>query len=121
MLLLDRVHVERPDGTPCCRRVNVTTSVELIGLTQTQNLAQCIARYPERHGLLEGVRKCYLAGDRLEAGQKEQLWGSQITYRIAVGPQHGRKVVKDRTPPAGEESSGEGVDMGFSLTPGVAA
>jgi hypothetical protein len=34
----------------------------------------------------------YLAGDALEAGPMEQLLGSSITYRIAVGPQQGRKV-----------------------------
>jgi hypothetical protein len=38
------------------------------------------------------AENCYLAGDELEAGPMEQLMGSSITYRIAVGPQQSRKV-----------------------------
>ncbi len=67
------------------------TSAELARLTQT--LALRIGRYLERQGLLErDADNSYLARDDLEAGPMEQLLGSSITYRIAVGPQQGRKV-----------------------------
>ena len=72
-------------------RVRAPTSAELAGLTQT--LARRIGRFLERQGLLErDAENSYLAGDDLEAGPMEQLLGSSITYRIAVGPQRGRKV-----------------------------
>ncbi|EAR22694.1 putative transposase [Nitrococcus mobilis Nb-231] len=65
----------------------------------------------------------YLAGDALEAGPMEQLLGSSITYRIAVGPQQGRKVFTLQTLPACEEpfDAGVGKVAGFSLHAGVAA
>jgi hypothetical protein len=34
----------------------------------------------------------YLAGETVEAGPMDQLLGHSITYRIAMGPQQGRKV-----------------------------
>ena len=46
-----------------------------------------------RQGLLErDVENSYLAGEGMETGPMEQLLGPSITYRIAVGPQRGRKV-----------------------------
>jgi len=91
MLFLDGVYVERPDGSLRLRWVKAPTSAELARLTQA--LALRIGRYLERQGLLErDAENSYLAGDDLEAGPMEQLLGSSITYRIAVGPQQGRKV-----------------------------
>jgi ribosomal protein S27E len=85
MLFLDGVYVERPDGSLRFRWVKAPTSAELAHLTQT--LARRIGRYLERQGLLErDAENSYLAGDELEAGPMEQLLGSSITYRIAVGP-----------------------------------
>jgi hypothetical protein len=53
----------------------------------------------------------------------EQLLGSSITYRIAVGPQQGRKVFALQTLPACDEPFDDGVGKvaGFSLHAGVAA
>jgi hypothetical protein len=51
----------------------------------------------------------YLAGDALEAGPMEQLVGSSITYRIAIGPQQGRKVFTLQTLPVCDESFDDGV------------
>ncbi len=54
-----------------------------------------------------------------------QLLGHSITYRIAVGPQQGRKVFTLQTLPAvdSEEQFGDSVGKvaGFSLHAGVAA
>ena len=53
----------------------------------------------------------------------DQLLGASITYRIAVGPQQGRKVFTLQTLPACDEAFDEGVGKvaGFSLHAGVAA
>jgi hypothetical protein len=94
-------------------------------LTQlTQVLALRIGRYLERQGLLErDAENSYLAGDDLEAGPMEQIQGSSITYRIAVGPQQGRKVFTLQTLPACDELLEDVVGKvgGFSLHAGVAA
>ena len=122
MLFLDGVYIERPEGSLRFRWVRASTSTELAGLTQT--LARRIGRFLERQGLLErDAENSYLAGDALEAGPMQQLLGSSITHRIAVGPQKGRKVFTLQTLPACDESFGAGVGQvaGFSLHAGVAA
>jgi len=122
MLFLEGVYVELRDGSLRFRWVRAPTSAELAQLTQT--LAGRIGRYLEREGLLDrDAENSYLAGDALEAGPMEQLLGSSITYRIAVGPQQGRKVFTLQTLPACDESFDDGVGKvaGFSLHAGVAA
>jgi hypothetical protein len=119
------VYIERPDGSLRFRWVRAPTSAELAGLTHT--LARRIGRFLERQGLLErDAENSYLAGDVLEAGPMEQLLGSSMmrmdarmsraqdaqerpTYRIAVGPQQGRKVFTLQTLPACEEPCDAGV------------
>ena len=122
MLFLDGVDVERPDGSLRFRWVKAPTSAELTALAQT--LAQRIGRFLERQGLLErDAENSYLAGEAVEAGPMEQLLGSSITYRIALGPQQGRKVFTLQTLPACDEPFDDGVGKvaGFSLHAGVAA
>lgn len=122
MLFLDGVYIECSDGALCFPWVKAPTSAELTRLTQT--LALLIGRYLERQGLLErDVENSYLAGDVFEGGPLEQLLGSSITYRIAVGPQQGRKVFTLQTLPACAEPFDDGVGQvaGFSLHAGVAA
>jgi hypothetical protein len=122
MLFLDGVYVERSDGTLQPRWVKAPSSAELARLTQA--LALRIGRYLERQGLLErDAENSYLAGDGLEAGSMEQLLGSSITYRVAVGPQQGRKVFTLQTLPACDAPFDEQVGMvaGFNLHAGVAA
>ena len=122
MLFLDGVYVERPDGSLRLRWVKAPSGIELTRLTQT--LARRIGRYLERQGLLErDAENGSLAGDELDAGPMEQLLGSSITYRIAIGPQQGRKVFTLQTLPACDEPFDDGVGKvaGFSLHAGVAA
>ena len=108
MLFLDGVYVERPDGSLRFGWVKAPTSAELAGLTQT--LARRIGHFLERQGLLErDAENSYLAGDAIESGPMEQLLGSSITYRIAVGPQQGRKVFTLQTLPACDEPFDDGV------------
>jgi len=122
MLFLDGVYVERPEGSLRFCWVRAPTSAELAGLTQT--LAGRIGRFLERQGLLErDAENSYLVDDELELGAIAQLQSSSITYRIAVGPQRGRKVFTLQTLPGSDEPFDDGVGKvaGFSLHAGVAA
>ena len=122
MLFLDGVYVERPDGSLRFRWMKAPTSAELTALAQ--RLARRIGRFLERRGLLErDAETSYLTGEGLEAGPMDELLGSSITYRIAVGPQQGRKVFTLQTLPACDEPFDDGVGKvaGFSLHAGVAA
>jgi len=81
----------------------------------------------ERQGLIEGdIESRYLSGDLLsEEDSMLNLQGSSITYRIAVGPQKGQKVLTLQLVPASPESTNSkglvGFVEGFSLHAGVAA
>ena len=122
MLFLDGVHAERPNGIRRFRWVKAPTSTELARLTKT--LALRIGRYLERQGPLErDAENSYLAGDGFEAEPMAQLRGSSIAYRIAVGPQQGRKVFTLQTLPACDEPFNDGVGKvaGFSLHAGIVA
>ena len=61
----------------------------------------------------------------MEAGPLDQLFGHSITYRIAVGPQAGRKAFTLQTLPAGDAGESATDTVGkvakFSLHAGVAA
>lgn len=122
MLFLDGVYVDNWQGT-WFRWVKAPTSAELTQLSQT--IARRVGRFLERQGLLErDAENSYLVGDALEAGPMDQLLGHSITYRIAIGPQQGRKVFTLQTLPASDldEQRGNRVGnvAGFSLHAGVA-
>src|SRR5210317_1437915 len=109
------------------RSVKAPTGDELMQLTHT--IAHRVARYLERQGLLErDTGNIYLTPEAVDASDEDpsnQLLGSSITYRIAVGPQQGRKVFTLQTlPDCGSENpfvSTVGEVAGFSLHAGVAA
>jgi hypothetical protein len=75
---------------------------------------------PNRHREL-GIFKC------LEEGTEDpmqQVMGCSVSYRIAIGPQQGRKVFTLQTIPAWEEDdrfAQVAKVAGFSLHAGVAA
>jgi hypothetical protein len=81
--------------------VKAPTSDELTQLTHT--IARRIARCLERQGLLvRDAGDSYLtahAMDSADDGPMHHLLGHSITYRIAVGPQQGRKVFTLQTLP----------------------
>jgi hypothetical protein len=127
MLFLDGVYIDSTyeSGTRF-RPVRAPTSDELTQLTHS--IAQRIARYLERQGLLEcdfkGVWLKSSAGGGEDEATIHHLLGSSITYRIAVGPQQGRKVftlqtLPDCRPDFRRPQTGE--TAGFSLHAGVAA
>ena len=108
------------------RQVKAPNRNELTRLTHI--IAHRVARYLERQGLLErDTGNVYLTLEALDAPDEDpsnQLLGSSITYRIAVGPQQGRKVLTLQTLPDCESdnpfSSSVGEVSGFSLHAGVA-
>jgi hypothetical protein len=123
MLFLDGVYVDNWQGT-WFRWVKASTSAELTQLTQV--IARRVGRFLERRGLLErDAENIYLAGDAVEAGPMDQLRGNSVTYRIAIGPQQGRKVFTLQTLPASDLDeqfdNAAGNVAGFSLHAGVAA
>jgi len=83
-------------GVSECVNENETPSGEMMQLVH--NIAHRVGHYLERQGLQErDAENSYLAVD---AGAMEQLQGHAITYRIALGPQAGRKVFTQQTLPA---------------------
>ena len=86
-----------------------------------------VAQYLERQVWLardEQSDNLTLALEDEEGNTMQQLQGHSITYRIALGPQTGRKVLTLQTIPAWEEDD-YGTDQlgrigGFSLHAGVA-
>jgi hypothetical protein len=124
MLFLDGVYVDGPHGLAQFRWVKAPTPEELTQLAHT--IAHRVGRFLERQGLLErDAENSYLAGEAVGEDPMSQLLGSSITYRIAVGPQAGRKVFTLQTLPAcdPEDAFGDspGNAAGFSLHAGVAA
>jgi hypothetical protein len=123
MLFLDGVYVEHGAGAGAVRFrwVKAPTSAELTEMAQ--RIAQRVGRYFQRQGLLQrDAQNSYLAGERIDEAPMDPLWGHSITWRIAVGPQAGRKVMTLQTLPAeqADQASGAGNAGGFSLHGGVA-
>ena len=127
MLFLDGVYTGGLNELPMWfRRVKAPNRDELTRLTHT--IAQRVGRYLERQGLVErDTGNVYLTPEAVDASDEDpsnQLLGSSITYRIAVGPQQGRKVFTLQTLPNLESenpfSSSVGEVAGFSLHAGVA-
>jgi len=123
MLFLDGVYVEHGSSTARFCRVKAPTDNELTQLSHT--IAHRLVRYLERQGLLEqDAEHSYLALEGTNEDPLDQLRGHSITYRIAVGPQQGRKVFTLQTLPDerdGYEAPAAGNVAGLSLHAGVAA
>lgn len=74
------------------------SGAELTRLAHT--IAHRVGRFLERQGLLErDMENSYLAPDAVDEDSMTPLLGHSITYRIAVGPQAGRKVFTLQTQP----------------------
>ena len=126
MLFLDGVYIGDAHGPTRFRWVKAPTDNELTQLTHT--IAQRVGHYLERQGLLvRDAGNSYLTAEGLHADDEvpmHHLLGSSITYRIAIGPQQGRKVFTLQTlPDCGDDPLAPTVGKvaGFSLHAGVAA
>ncbi|MFT7209862.1 MAG: hypothetical protein ACI9XK_000096, partial [Granulosicoccus sp.] len=123
VLFIDGVFSPKSNGNLRFHWVNAPTSKELNALVAT--ISERVARYLERQGWLardEQSDNLTLTLDDEEGNTMQQLQGHSITYRIAMGPQAGRKVLTLQTIPAREEEYGTeqlGRIGGFSLHAGV--
>ncbi len=126
MLLLDGVYTggHAAQAKPRFQRVKAPDRAELEQLVYT--ISERTGRYLERLGLLvRDLDNSYLALEPGDEAGLEGVLGSSITYRIAVGPQQGRKAFCLQSLPAAgslEESGARVAKVaGFSLHAGVAA
>lgn len=124
MLFLDGVYAEDDYGQQRFHRVKAPTLQELNTLVHT--LSHRVARCLEKRGLLErDAENTWLTLEQAEDDVLTQLHGHSVTYRIATGPQQGRKVFTLQTLPAREDqpttSSRVANHAGFSLHAGVIA
>jgi hypothetical protein len=123
ILFLDGVYVCRDDRPPRFQRVKAPNKDELEELIQL--ISQRVGRCLERQGLLEqDTESAWLDLDPAEDNDAmPQILGSSVSYRIAVGPQQGRKAFMIRTirpldrPDPGLERVAKA--NGFSLHAGV--
>lgn len=122
MLFLDGVYVI--DGEkPMFRRLLAPRPQALEELIQT--ISQRVGAYLEREGLLvRDIENSYLQLEAPDESAMNDLLGHSITYRIAVGPQAGRKAFTLQTVPrreADNDNPNLAKIVGFSLHAGVAA
>ena len=123
ILFLDGVYLTHGDGTrPVFRPGKAPCKSELQTLLHT--LSTRLGQYLEKEGVLEqDSENPYLKLEHLEDNPLRQVHGHSITYRIAVGPQQGRKVFTLQTVPPREDDDRFGQVAkvgGFSLHAGVA-
>jgi hypothetical protein len=122
MLFLDGVYSRNQYGKIVFRRTKAPEKDELCKLVNQISLR--VAAYLERQGFLErDEENSYLQLDGMEEDPMQQLLGHSITYRVAVGPQQGKKVFMLQTVPATENNGNSQVaqESGFSLHAGVVA
>ncbi|MCP4044523.1 MAG: IS91 family transposase [Gammaproteobacteria bacterium] len=124
MMYLDGVYAEDAYGKIRFHRIKAPTTDELNVLVH--RISQRVAKFLERRGFLE--RDEDNSTFNLETSDDEtmqQLYGHSITYRIAIGPNQGKKVFTLQTlPPVRESKVGSSrvaKVAGFSLHAGVIA
>lgn len=122
ILFIDGVYQQKENGRLVFHRNKAPSAVELNSLAT--KISQRIARQLEKQGLLtRDDDNSYLTMDGLGENVMNELQDHSITYRIAVGPQQGRKVFTLQTRPAWEDdfsNSQVAKVAGFSLHVGVA-
>ncbi|PCJ40942.1 MAG: IS91 family transposase, partial [SAR86 cluster bacterium] len=122
ILFLDGVYIAGFDQkTPLFLRVKAPSQAELQALVQ--KISARLGRFLVKAGLLtQDIENSYLNLDHLEENPMQDLHGHSITYRVALGPQQGRKVFTLQTllPKTGDERFSQvGKVSGFSLHAGV--
>jgi hypothetical protein len=123
MLFLDGVYAKNKYGKAIFQRTNTPTQEALAQLVHT--VSHRVARYLERQGILQrDEESSYLQLDGIDDDPMQPLIGCSVSYRIAVGPQQGRKVLTLQTFPsveADDRYAQVAKEAGFSLQAGVAA
>ena len=91
MLFLDGVYAKNKQGKTTFQRTNAPEQQELAILVHT--ISHRVAQFLERQGVLErDEENSYLQLEGMDEDPMHQLIGCSVSYRIAVGPQQGRKV-----------------------------
>jgi hypothetical protein len=122
MLFIDGAYSRNQYGKVVFKRTKAPEKDELCKLVNQISLR--VAAYLERQGFLErDEENGYLQLDGMEEDPMQQLLGHSITYRVAVGPQQGKKVFTLQTVPAAESDNNSQAarESGFSLHAGVVA
>jgi ribosomal protein S27E len=124
MLFLDGVYVQHASDRQCFQRTAPPTVEQLHVLLH--QISERVARFLERRGILERDEgSSYLTLDGLEEDPLQDIHAHSVTYRVAIGPQKGRKVFALQTIPPKPEPSQDNARVaklnGFSLHAGVAA
>ncbi|MEX2334687.1 MAG: hypothetical protein WD600_10545, partial [Pseudohongiella sp.] len=124
MLFLDGVYVQDDAGHFTFRHTPPPTVEQLHDLLHVIN--QRVARFLEWRGILERDEdNSYLTLDGLEEDPLKDIHGYSVTYRIALGPQKGKKVFTLQTIPPQAEPAPDNARVaklnGFSLHAGVAS
>lgn len=123
LLAIDGVYLQREGRKPSFRRTKAPTKSELE--TLVHRISQRVGRCLERQGLLvQDAENAYLEmAPADEEDAMAHLLGSSISYRIAIGPQQGRKAFMIRTLRPVDESTQAlervAKTAGFSLHAGV--
>ncbi len=124
MLYLDGVYAEDAYGKIRFQRIKAPTGNELAVLVH--RISQRVAKFLQRRGVLEADEESsYLTLETSEDEAMQQLYGHSISYRIAIGPNQGKKVFTLQSlPPIKEPKTGSSQVAkiaGFSLHAGVMA
>ena len=122
MLFLDGVYIETKYGKTRFQRTNAPEQQELVELVHT--ISHRVAGFLEREGILERDEENSYLNLEGDEDPMQQVLGCSVSYRIAVGPQQGRKVFTLQTIPAWEDDdrfAQVAKVAGFSLHAGVAA
>ena len=91
MLFLDGVYTTTSWGKSRFHRTNAPNQQELSELVHT--ISHRVAGYLQREGILErDEENSYLTLDEGGEDPMRQVLGCSVSYRIAIGPQQGRKV-----------------------------
>ena len=102
MLFVDGVYTTTPWGKSRFQRTNAPDQQELTELVHT--ISHRVAGFLEREGILErDEENSYLNLEEGDEDPMQQVLGCSVSYRIAIGPQEGRRVFTLQTIPSWEE------------------
>jgi hypothetical protein len=122
MLFLDGIYTENKYGKTRFQRTEAPDQRELTGLVHI--ISHRVAGFLEREGILERDEENSYLNLEGEEDPMQQVLGCSVSYRIAIGPQQGRKVFTLQTLPSREDDdrfAQVAKQSGFSLHAGVAA
>ena len=122
MLFLDGIYTENKYGKIRFQQTIASSQQELTNLVHT--ISHRVAGFLERQGILERDEENSYLNLEGDEDPMQQVLGCSVSYRIAIGPQQGRKVFTLRTIPSWEDDdrfAQVAKESGFSLHAGVAA